>query len=97
VSYGARTPSRIDSLHYRSTDPFLVVQISVSRNNFKPSDNSSLYLVPTSPRDAGVDGRVIFKMDAKEIACKDVDWIHLAQDRDQWRAVVSTEMNVRVL
>jgi hypothetical protein len=25
-----------------------------------------------------------------------VEWIHLAQDRDQWRAVVKTVMNLRV-
>jgi hypothetical protein len=31
------------------------------------------------------------------IGCKDVDWIHLAQDRDQWWAVVNTVMNIRVL
>jgi hypothetical protein len=24
-----------------------------------------------------------------------VDWIHVAQDRDQWRAVVKTVMNLR--
>jgi hypothetical protein len=27
---------------------------------------------------------------------KDVDWMHVAQDRDQWRAVVNTVMNLRV-
>jgi hypothetical protein len=26
----------------------------------------------------------------------DVDWIDLAQDRDRWRAVVYTVMNLRV-
>jgi len=25
-----------------------------------------------------------------------VDWIHLAQDRGKWRAVVNTGMNLRV-
>jgi hypothetical protein len=25
------------------------------------------------------------------------DWMHLAQDKDQWRAVVDTGMNIRVL
>jgi hypothetical protein len=26
----------------------------------------------------------------------DVDWIHLAQNRDRWRALVNTLMNLRV-
>jgi hypothetical protein len=26
-----------------------------------------------------------------------MDWIHLAQDRDQWKAVVNTVMNLRVV
>jgi hypothetical protein len=33
----------------------------------------------------------------KEMSCKSVDWIHLAEDRDQWRAIVNTVMNLLVL
>jgi hypothetical protein len=35
-------------------------------------------------------------MDLREILREDVDWIHLARDRDQWRAVVNTVVNLRV-
>jgi hypothetical protein len=39
------------------------------------------------------------KMDLREILREirfgDVDWLHLAQDRDRWRAVVNTVMNLR--
>jgi hypothetical protein len=38
------------------------------------------------------------KMDLREIGWGgDVEWIHLAQDRDRWRAVVNAVMNLRVL
>jgi hypothetical protein len=36
------------------------------------------------------------KMHLWEIGFGDVDWIHWAQDRDRWRAVVNTVMNLRV-
>jgi hypothetical protein len=36
------------------------------------------------------------KMDLREIGFGDVDWIHLAQDRDRWRALVNTVMNLWV-
>jgi hypothetical protein len=36
------------------------------------------------------------KMDLDEIGCEGVDWIYLAQDRDQWRAVVNTIVNSQV-
>jgi hypothetical protein len=36
------------------------------------------------------------KMDLKEIGSGGMDWIDLAQDRDQWRALVNSVMNLRV-
>jgi hypothetical protein len=36
------------------------------------------------------------KMYLREIGWECVDWIHLDQDRDQWRAVVNTVMNLWV-
>jgi hypothetical protein len=36
------------------------------------------------------------KMDLKERGFGDVDWIHLARDRDTLRALVNTVMNLRV-
>jgi hypothetical protein len=36
------------------------------------------------------------KMDLREIGWDGMDWIDLAQDRDQWRAFVNTVMNLRV-
>jgi hypothetical protein len=36
------------------------------------------------------------KMDLREIGFGDVDWIHLAQDRDGWRALVNTVLNLWV-
>jgi hypothetical protein len=36
------------------------------------------------------------KMDLREIGWDGMDWIDLAQDRDQWRALANTVMNLRV-
>jgi hypothetical protein len=37
------------------------------------------------------------RMDLREIGWEYVDWMHLTQDRDKWRAVVNTVMNSRIL
>jgi hypothetical protein len=36
------------------------------------------------------------KMDLREIGWGGMDWIDPAQDRDQWRSLVNTVMNLRV-
>jgi hypothetical protein len=35
-------------------------------------------------------------MDHEEVGWGDVDWIGLAQDRDRWRALVNSILNLRV-
>jgi hypothetical protein len=39
---------------------------------------------------------VNIKVDLGETEWGGVDWIHLVQDRDQWRAIVNTVMYLRV-
>jgi hypothetical protein len=45
------------------------------------------------PRRRWVDN---ITMDLREIGRNGVDWVDLAQDRDHWRALVNTVMNIRV-
>jgi hypothetical protein len=45
------------------------------------------------PRSRWVD---IIKIHLTEIGWDGMDWIDLAQDRDQWRALVNMVMNLRV-
>jgi len=35
-------------------------------------------------------------MNLKEVGCGDMDWMELAQDRERWRELVNTVMNLRV-
>jgi hypothetical protein len=35
-------------------------------------------------------------MDLREIGSDNVDWIDMAQNMDQWRALVNTLLNLRV-
>jgi hypothetical protein len=46
-----------------------------------------------TPRCRWVDN---IKMDVRDIGCAFINWIDLAQDREQWRALVNTAMNLRV-
>jgi hypothetical protein len=45
------------------------------------------------PRRRWVDN---IKMDLREVGWDGMDWIELAEDRKEWRALVKTVMNLRV-
>jgi hypothetical protein len=45
------------------------------------------------PRRRWVDN---IRMDLGEVGLDDVDWIGLAKDRNRWRAVVNSVLNLRV-
>jgi hypothetical protein len=45
------------------------------------------------PRHRWVDN---IQMDLRKIGWDGIDWIKLPQDRDQWRVLVNTVMNLRV-
>jgi hypothetical protein len=45
------------------------------------------------PRRSWVDN---IKMDLRDIGWDVIDWIGLAQDRDQWRALLNTVINLRI-
>jgi len=36
------------------------------------------------------------RMDVREVGWEAVDWVHLGQDRDQWRTPVNTVMKFQV-
>jgi hypothetical protein len=46
-----------------------------------------------SPRRGWEDN---IKMDQREIEWVGMEWIYLAQNRDQWKALVNTVMNLRI-
>jgi hypothetical protein len=60
------------------------------KTNGKPEGRRTL----GKPRRRWKDG---IKMDLWEIGWEDVEWIQLALDRDWWRDLVSTVMNLWVL
>jgi hypothetical protein len=60
---------------------------------------NSLFGKPEGKRLFGRSGRRRednIRMDLEEIELEGVDWIHLDQDRGQWRIVVNTVMNLRL-
>jgi hypothetical protein len=71
-----------------------VAQMGETRNAYRILMGQPEGMRPLErPRCRWVDS---IKMDLREIGWYGMDWIDLAQDRDQWRALVNTEMNLRV-
>jgi hypothetical protein len=70
-----------------------------STNGEKRNAYRILVVTPEGKRPLGITRRRWkdnIKMDLREIGWGDMDWIDLAQDRDQWRALVNTVMNLQV-
>jgi hypothetical protein len=65
-------------------------------------ERSSYNILVGKPEKKGLFGRPRcrwennIRTDLEETGWEDVDWIHMAQDRDQWRALVNTAKNLRV-
>jgi hypothetical protein len=61
--------------------------------NYVSSCNNKLISILWRPRRRWVDN---IKTNLREIRWNGIDWIDMAQDRDQWRALVNTVKNLRV-
>jgi hypothetical protein len=96
-------------LHYLYSSPDIIRQIKSRRMRWpghvaRMGEGRNVYMVLVGkpegkrplerPRRRWEDA---IKMDLGEIGWGGVEWIHLAQDRDHWRALVNAVMNLRVL
>jgi hypothetical protein len=59
------------------------------------SSETSVANQRTTRRHIPEDDTLNIRIDFREIRWGGMDWIGLAQDRDQWRALVNTVMNLR--
>jgi hypothetical protein len=70
-----------------------------STNGEKRNAYRLLVRKPEGKRPLGRPGRGWvdnIRMDLGEVGWGDVDWIGLAQDRNRWRALVNSVLNLRV-
>jgi hypothetical protein len=100
---------KVEELHILYSSPNIIRQIKSRRMRWaghvaRMGEERNVYRVLMGkpegkislgrPRRRWEDG---IRMDLREIGLGSVYWIQLAQDRDRWRAVVNTAMNLRVL
>jgi hypothetical protein len=98
-----------EELHILYSSPNIITQIKSRRMRWaghgaRMGEERNLYRllmgkpegkIPLGrPRRGWEDG---IRMDLREIGWGSVDWIKLTQDRDRWRDLVNTVMNLRVL
>jgi hypothetical protein len=98
-----------EELHILYSSPNIIRQIKSRRMRWaghvaRMGEEMNVYKVlmgkPKGKRSLGRPRRRwkdVVRMDLREIGLGSVDWIQLAQDRDRWRALVNTVMNLRVL
>jgi hypothetical protein len=71
-----------------------VARMEENRNAYRILVGKSEGKIPLGrPRRRWTDN---FKMDLREIGWDGVNWIDMAQNRDQWRALVNTVLNLRI-
>jgi hypothetical protein len=72
-----------------------MARIEENWNAYRVSAGKSEGKMPLGRPKCRLDDNI--KMDLRKIGSGVTDWINLAQDRDQWRALVNTIMNLRVI
>jgi hypothetical protein len=97
-----------DELHSLYSSPNIVRMIKSRRMRWaghvaRMGERSAVYRVsvgrPEGKRPLGRPSRrweYNIKMGLREVGIDGANWIHMAQDRVQWRACVNTVMNLRV-
>jgi hypothetical protein len=106
---GERRKLHIEELHILYSSPNIIRQIKSRRIRWagrvaRMGEKRKVYTVlvrkPEGKRPLGRPRRRWedrIRMDLRETGWGSVEWFQLAHDRDRWRALVNTVMNLRVL
>jgi hypothetical protein len=87
-----------EELHNLYTSPY-VIRVIKSRKMRSTGHTARMEEITEGTRSLETPRRKRegnIRMDLRKIVWEGVEWMHLAQDRDQWRAVVNTVMNILV-
>jgi len=77
-----------------TSSPHIVARMGKMRNAYNILFGKHQWKRPLGrPRRRCVDN---IRMDLRETGWEGGDWMHLAQDRDQWRSAVSMVKNIRI-